>query len=53
MVQTEQGNDRSFLHSDYADIMANGERYQRELKSRPRLLEMLYGIATGTARGLH
>lgn len=47
MVQTEQGNDRSFLHAEYVDIVANGERYQRELKSRPRLLEMLFGIATG------
>jgi hypothetical protein len=50
MVQTEQGADRSFLHADYVDILANGERYQRELKSRPRLLEMLYGIATGAFR---
>lgn len=50
MVQTEQGADHSFLHADYADIIANGERYQRELKSRPRLLEMLYGIATGALR---
>ena len=51
MVQTEQDSDRSFLHPDYADIVANGERYQRELKSRPRLLEMLFGIATGARRG--
>ena len=47
MVQTEQGADRSFLHADFADIAAHGERYQTELKSRPRLLEMLFGIATG------
>lgn len=53
MVQTEQGADRSFLHADYVDILANGERYQRELKSRPRLLEMLYGIATDAFVDFH
>lgn len=46
IAQTEL--DTAFLDATLKDVLENGDRYKKELKTRPRMLEVYFGIVTDT-----
>lgn len=43
---TQGEEDLGFLSPELRDVLEHGEEYRRELRGRPRLLELLFGVVT-------
>ncbi len=43
---TQNETDLAFLSPELRDVLDNGETYRREVRGRPRLLALLFGIVT-------
>eukprot|EP01138_Halocafeteria_seosinensis_P002815 gb/GECG01002876.1/.p1 GENE.gb/GECG01002876.1/~~gb/GECG01002876.1/.p1 ORF type:complete len:814 (+),score=106.42 gb/GECG01002876.1/:1-2442(+) len=47
LKELEQSEDNlNYLSNEYKEILENGEKYRRQLKDRPRRLEVLIGVLT-------
>jgi hypothetical protein len=53
MTTTDTGADKSFLHPDFSDILANADRYLRQLKLRQKMLDYTTGIVTDAFVDVH